>query len=447
MKSEYYPSVALIGRPNVGKSTLFNALVRENISIVEKTPGVTRDRIIRTVVWEEQQFDIVDTGGIGTVDRKDLVQEITRQIDAGIECADIVIFVVDIQTGCQIIEKEIAKKLHRTQKNVILAANKGDNPDDDTKKYEFLDLGFGEPSVISAKAGRGIAELKSLLIDRIPFSAKEHSDIPDSIPHIALVGRRNAGKSSLVNALADEERVLVSSIPGTTRDAVDVEISRDTIDVVLIDTAGVRKKRKIKNSIEFYGSVRTERSIRRADGVILMIDAVEGIGKLDKQVAGDIIRYCKPCVIAVNKWDLADDTSTDEYLAYVSNRLKAVYYVPVVFISASERDRIWTPIEVMASLLEQSKQKIRTSDLNNLIQDAVKKKRPPPYRGRSPRIFYAVQTAVSPPCFRIFTSDPGHIKDDYRRYIGKYIREHSCFEEIPVKIEFTSRQGNQKTGS
>ena len=447
MKHEYYPSVVIIGRPNVGKSTLFNMIIKQNVSIVEETPGVTRDRIIRTVAWGDQVFDLVDTGGIGTTDEEALAQAITFQIKAGIEIADIIIFMVDIQTGIQVIETEIAKKLHKAKKNVLLVANKADSSAHDEKMFEFMELGFGEPMVISVKARRGLEELRTRLTECIPAQAEPDREAEDNSPHIAIVGRRNVGKSSLVNALADEERVLVSSIPGTTRDAVDVEIKKDGTSIILIDTAGIRKKRKVKSSIEFYGSVRTERSIRRADGVFLMIDAVAGIGKIDKQVAGDIAKFCKPCVIVVNKWDLAGDVTTDKYIKYISGVLRGLYYVPVVFISASEHERIWSPVEVMMSLFEQAQEKIQTSKLNNMIQAAVKQRRPPAFRGKSPRIFYAVQTDSAPPTFRIFTSDAAHIKDDYKRFIAKYLREHSLLKEVPLKIEFVSKEGAEKMPS
>ena len=254
MKHEYYPSVVIIGRPNVGKSTLFNMIIKQNVSIVEETPGVTRDRIIRTVAWGDQVFDLVDTGGIGTTDEEALAQAITFQIKAGIEIADIIIFMVDIQTGIQVIETEIAKKLHKAKKNVLLVANKADSSAHDEKMFEFMELGFGEPMVISVKARRGLEELRIRLTECIPAQAEPDREAEDNSPHIAIVGRRNVGKSSLVNALADEERVLVSSIPGTTRDAVDVEIKKDGTSIILIDTAGIRKKRKVKSSIEFYGS-------------------------------------------------------------------------------------------------------------------------------------------------------------------------------------------------
>jgi len=438
---KYYPTVVIVGRPNVGKSTLFNALLGRRVSIVEPTPGVTRDRIIHPVEWEGRVFDLVDTGGIGepVEEEEEISRAVMYQVEAGIETADVVVFLVDVRTGVQEVEPRIARMLHERGKKVILAANKADSPRDEDGRFEFMALGFGEPLVVSAAGRRGLAALRARILEALPPETPRGTRRKEA-PRLALIGRRNVGKSSLVNALAMEERVVVSDVPGTTRDAVDIEIHREEGDVVLIDTAGLRKKRKMrKTAVEFYGSVRTWRSIRRADGVLFMIDAAEGVGGVDKRVAGEIVEQCKPCVIVVNKWDLAGDVPTDSYVEYIGRALPGLYYAPVVFISAAHRERVWEPVDVLLSLVEQARTRIQTAKLNEIVQAAVKKRQPPPYKGKSPRIYYAVQTGIAPPTFKIFASHTTNLRKDYCRYIANSIRAASPLKEIPLRIEFVSK--------
>ena len=435
------PVVAIVGRPNVGKSTLFNLIVRRLVSIVEETPGVTRDRVVRQVSWDQYTFELIDTGGIGVVDDERLSVQIEKQIQVGIDLADIIIFVVDVQTGISEVEAKIARQLHVRDKKVLVVANKADRPGYDEGRFDFMELGFGEPLVISAKGKRNISEFRERLIEFFSEYTVLLDDVPqeDTRPHIAIIGRRNVGKSSLVNALAHEERVIVSDIPGTTRDPIDVSVQKNGREYVLVDTAGLMKKRQRKD-IDFYGSVRTERQIGRSDGVLLVIDALQGVGRVDKVVADQITRKYKPCVIVVNKWDLSENVSTEEYTIYISKQLPGLHYAPVVYMSAKEHMHIWSGLNVIMTLIEQARTEITTGVLNRIVQDAVKRRKPSSKKNRRPKIYYAVQDGSAPPSFRIFCNDPKLIPANYRRYLANQIRTHTSLDEIPLKIRFLSRK-------
>ncbi len=446
MADAYIPTVVIIGRPNVGKSTVFNLLVKKRASIVESTPGVTRDRLLMTAELKGRKFDLIDTGGIGIVDEQALAREIESQIEAAIDMADLVLFMVDIQAGMHVAEQDIARQLRKKNKNVLFVANKADSPSYDNKGYEFLNLGFDEPLIMSVNGKRNLETFRNALVEALPESGPEaESSLDPNIPKIAVIGRRNVGKSSLVNALAREERVIVSNIAGTTRDAIDVHVEMKEGEYILIDTAGLRRKKSLSGSIEFYGTVRTMRSINRADGVLLLLDAEKGIGKIDKHVARDIVDRCKPCVIVVNKWDLSGQVPTGEYTAYVAKQLPVLHYAPVVYMSVQDRKHIHSPMKVLKSLIEASGTKIQTSKLNRIIQQAVDKRKPKAARSsKRPKIYYAVQVDVSPPEFRIYVNDPKLITKEYIRYLANSIRNNSDLSEVSIRIKCMERPKGDK---
>ncbi|MFH1708659.1 MAG: ribosome biogenesis GTPase Der [Planctomycetota bacterium] len=430
------PTVAIVGRPNVGKSTLFNAIVGNQVSIVEETPGVTRDRVIRTVTWGARTFNLVDTGGIGVNDVETIMQGIARQVELAIAMADLIMFLVDAGTGPQDAEARIAKDLRRTGKPVLLVANKADSPEKEDRQYDFRKLGFGEPLLVSALGRRGMAGLRDRLAGLLP--AVVLAPETGGRPRIAIVGRRNTGKSSLVNALAREERVIVSSIPGTTRDAIDVAISHEGRDFLLIDTAGLQKRGQRKG-LDFYGSVRTAHAITRADGVVLLLDAIAGIGQVDQQVAAEIVEQFKPCVIAVNKWDLAGAITTERYMEYIAGHLAGMHFVPVVFMSVHDHRQIWSPLKLIIDLIAQSRIQLPTPRVNAIIHNAAGRLKPPRRVSKEPKVYYAVQTGILPPTFRLYVNDAALFTRNFQRTFANAIRADSEINEVPVKIQFINR--------
>ncbi|MCC7291589.1 MAG: ribosome biogenesis GTPase Der [Phycisphaerales bacterium] len=433
------PVVAIVGRPNVGKSSLFNALAGERISIVDPTPGVTRDRVSTIVEQDDRYFELVDTGGFGIVDRDDLGEHVERQIRFAIDRASLILFVVDVRDGLTALDRETSRLLQRHHERTRLIANKVDDPRLEPQAAEFIRLGFGEPLCVSAAHGAGQSELKEAI--REALSALPGEAPGDPVMKIALVGRRNVGKSTFINALAREERVIVSEIPGTTRDSIDVAIEKDGRRIIVIDTAGVRKVGKMIDAVEYYGYDRAVRSIGRADVVLLLIDATSPVGQVDKKLAQLIASEFKPVILVVNKWDLAvDRTSADAFGEYLGKTLPHVNYAPIAFTTAKDSRNVFSTIDLATTLMKQSRRRVATARLNEVLQSALAERAPKAKHGtRLPKLLYATQVAVAPPTIVLFVDRPAAVTASYERFLINRLRENLPFDEAPIRLWFRAR--------
>lgn len=434
------PIVAIVGRPNVGKSSLFNALVGRRASITEPTAGVTRDRVTSICEIDESFFEIIDTGGHGVVDRDDLSEQVEEQIRFAIASADLILFVVDSREGVTPLDRDTAELLRRKADLVMLVANKVDEPHMDSQLSEYAALGFGEPLAVSAVSGLGRRELKERIRSRL--SGIVASAPPDPVMKVAIVGKRNAGKSTFVNALVGEPRVIVSEVPGTTRDSIDVRVEKDGRTLLVIDTAGVRKKNKLADDIEFYAYSRTLESIRRADVVLFLIDSTEPVGQVDKRLAGLIINEFKPCIFVVNKWDLAKGgASTDDFGKYLAKMMPHLDYAPVSFTSAIDGRNVLATLDAATQLFKQSRTRVGTGQLNQALQTAMSQRTPSSKRGRkAPKFYYATQIATQPPTIVVFVNSSQLVGREYERFLLNRFRENLPFEEIPIRLFFRSRR-------
>ena len=426
--------VAIIGRPNVGKSSLLNALAGARISIVEPTAGVTRDRVSTIIAREERYFELVDTGGYGIVDRDDLGGHIEGQIQQAIESANLVVFMVDIRDGLVPLDEQIGRLLRENELDVIGVANKADTAKMFPAAAEFSKLGFGEFLCVSVKNNLN----KAVLLDRIfeELEGLESAKPAEPAMKIAIVGKRNTGKSTLVNAMVGSERVIVSETPGTTRDAIDVRFEKDGKTIVVIDTAGIRKKGKIADSIEFYSYVRATRSIRRADVVLLLIDATMPVSQVDKKVAGFIAEECKSCILVVNKWDLAKETAvTGDYEGYLTKLLPGLRYAPIAFTTATEAKNVQSVLDLSAEIFKQSTTWIPTAKLNKAFE-IIKEGKTSGVRGKTgwPKIYYATQITVNPVTILMFVNRPELFEENYRRFIIGRLRELLPIDEVPIRL-------------
>lgn len=427
------PVIAIVGRPNVGKSTIFNRIVGERVSIVEDTPGVTRDRIYSSGEWLTHDFNIIDTGGIELSDAPFQTQ-IRAQAEVAIDEADVIIFMVNQRAGLTQTDEMIAQMLYKTNKPVVLAVNKVDNPEMRADIYDFYALGFGEPFPISGSHGLGLGDL----LDEVAKHFKDEGDdlYDEDTIRLSLIGRPNVGKSSLVNAILGEDRVIVSNIAGTTRDAIDTEYSYEGQDYVLIDTAGMRKKGKVYESTEKYSVLRALKAIERSNVVLVVLDAEEGIIEQDKRVAGYAHEEGKAIVIVVNKWDtLEKDSKTmKKFEDEVRKNFQFLDYAPIAFVSAKEKQRLRTLFPLINEASENHKKRVQSSTLNEVITDAIAMNPTPTDKGRRLKVFYATQVAIEPPTFVVFVNDEELMHFSYKRYLENQIRDAFGFEGTPIKI-------------
>lgn len=427
------PVVAIVGRPNVGKSTVFNRIAGERISIVEDTPGVTRDRIYARSEWMGQAFNLIDTGGIDIGDEP-FVTQITEQAEIAIDEADVIVFVTSVKEGVTDADEKVARILYKTDKPVILAVNKVDNPEVRSEIYDFYSLGFGDPVPISGTHGIGTGDLLDLIVKNFPEDATE--EIDDSIK-FSLIGRPNVGKSSLVNAILGENRVIVSNIEGTTRDAIDTKFTTEDGSVyTMIDTAGIRKKGKVYENTEKYSVLRAMQAIDRSDVVCVVLNAEEGIREQDKHVAGYAHDAGRGIVIVVNKWDTLkkDSYTMKEFESHIRNEFQYLSYAPIVFVSAKTHQRLNELPKLIRRVDENHSKRVSSAVLNDVIMDAIAHNPTPTDNGKRLRIYYATQVAVKPPTFVIFVNDPELMHFSYERFLENQLRAAFDFEGTPLHL-------------
>ena len=428
------PVVAIVGRPNVGKSSLFNWLANRRISIVDPTAGVTRDRVSALVKINARYVELVDTGGIGVADVDNLTEQIERQIATAIDQAHVILFVVDARAGIAPLDEEVARRLRYVNKPVICVANKSDTEAIDPQAAEFYKLGRGKLICVSAQQGRGRRELALLIDERLPSPEALEAEPKDVALKLAIVGRRNTGKSTFINSLAESERVIVSEVPGTTRDSIDVRFERDGLTFVAIDTAGVRKKKSIQNDVEFYSLARAERSIRRADVVLLFLDPRVRVSKVDKQLADYVLEQHKPAIFVVNKWDLMVPMPTGKMGHYIRATFPSLDFVPIAFITAKSGKNVHAVLNLAQHLHKQASARVSTGDLNRVLRQALTAAPPPMRQNRRPKIYYATQVGTNPPTVVLFTNGPELFDNTYQRYLIKSIRDSLHFNDVPIKL-------------
>jgi GTP-binding protein len=432
--------VAIVGRPNVGKSSLFNWLAGRRIAIVDPTAGVTRDRVSTLLPIGSRYIELVDTGGIGVADVDNLTEQIERQITLAIDRADVILFVVDGRSGIMGLDDEVARRLRSVKKPVLCVANKCDNDALDPQSAEFYKLGRGKIICVSAQQNRNRAELLKLIQERLPDADAPSAEPKDVAMKLAIVGRRNTGKSTFINSLAESERVIVSEVPGTTRDSIDVRFERDGLTFLAIDTAGVRKKKSLQSDIEFYSVARAERSIRRADVVLLFFDPQERISKVDKQLAEYILEQHKPAIFVVNKWDLMVPMPTSKFGDYIRKTFPSLDFVPLAFLTAKSGKNVYTVLNLAQHLHKQASTRVSTGDLNRVLRQAIDDAPLPMRQNRRARIYYATQVSSNPPTIVLFTNGPELIDNTYQRYLIKMIRDRLHFNDVPIKLYLRRRQ-------
>ncbi len=448
------PLVAIVGRPNVGKSTFFNRIVGRPIAIVEDLPGTTRDRLYADGEWTGHPFTLIDTGGLDPTSTEDYAARVRAQAELAIAEADVILFLVDAREGITATDMEIAQILRRTDKPVLLVANKADNPRRRLDAVEFYELGLGEPLPISSLHGTGTGDLLDQMVEHFPVLEVEE---PEAAVRIAIVGRPNVGKSSLLNALLGQERAIVSERPGTTRDAIDTVLERDGQRIVLIDTAGIRKRGKVEPGIEKYSVLRAVRAIDRADVVFLLVDAADGVTAQDTHIAGYVAEAMKGLVIAVNKWDLVraeaaihrrpeKDASgktlpdyREEYENTVRRQFNFVAYAPILFISAKTGQRLPQVLEMALQVKAERQHRVSTGVLNTAVQEAILRHNPPSDHGRQLKVLYATQVGVEPPTIVFSVNDPRLLHFSYQRYLENELRQRFGFAGTPIKLVFRKR--------
>ena len=463
------PLVAIVGRPNVGKSTFFNRMLGERIAIVEDMPGTTRDRIYGDTDWNGREFTLIDTGGlelgsdipVGQVGLDgqpgDIMKRVQAQARLAIEEADVIVFMVDAQAGITAADEEVADLLRRTQTPVILAVNKADNARLRQDAVEFYTIGIGEPITLSSTQGTGTGDLLDLIVDALPPEEERSEEEEDEeITRIAIVGRPNVGKSSLLNAILGFQRAIVSDVPGTTRDAIDTEFEYKDKKLVLIDTAGIRRRGRVGPGVEKYSVLRSSRAIERCDVALLLIDASEGLAAQDTHIAGEIQERAKGVVVIVNKWDLAqaqrreeregifpnpDDEieSAERYRKIIAEGLKFIPYAPIVFASAKTGYHVQSLFDTLLNIAEMRYLRVPTSRLNEVVQEAVRRHNPTVFKGKAMKIYYATQTRVNPPTFVFFVNDPQALHFSYERYLENQLRFAFSFRGTGIRLQFRAR--------
>jgi GTP-binding protein len=434
------PVIAIVGRPNVGKSTLLNTLAQTRVSIVEPSPGVTRDRVGVLCTLADRTVELMDTGGIGIVDHQGLSEHVEQQIRRAIESATLVLFLVDAKDGVTPLDTRVADRLRRIKDRVLFVANKVESRKTGWNLGELEGLGYGEPIAISAKERINLAELEEAIAARLPEGPRTPVRMPAPDLKLAVVGRVNAGKSSIVNALLGDDRMIVSEVPGTTRAAVDLRLEEEGEAIVLIDTAGIRKERTVSGSLEFYAQRRAERAMRRADVTALVVDASVAVGSLDRRIAGYALEQFHPLIVVANKWDLRPHgMRTGVFVEYLQKTLGAFRFAPIVFMSAKQGKNVHGLIDVAWNLHEQSGHRVSTADVNRALTEAQALRAPRPAHGRVGTVYYGTQVDVRPPTFLLFVNDPDLFDPNWLRYLENRFRETLPFPEVPLRFHMRAR--------
>ncbi len=438
------PQVVIVGRPNVGKSSLFNWLARRRLAIVDDMSGVTRDRMSHLMEYEGRFFELVDTGGMGVEDTDNLTRQIEEQITTAVDSADVILFVVDTKEGPAPLDAEVAKRLRYVDKPIICVANKTDSENLEPQAQEFHRLGRGKLICCSTKADRNRHVLADMILERLPPPLDDQT-VDEPAMKAAIVGRRNVGKSTFVNMLAQSERMIVSEVPGTTRDSVDVHFELDGKAFTAIDTPGLRRTKSVRSNIDFYGTHRAKRSIRRADVVLLFFDASQRISKVDKQLCGYVAEQYKPCIFVVNKWDLyRKQMPTERWVTYLRDTFQTMWHVPIAFVTATTGKNAKTLINHAQMLFKQSLSRISTGQLNRLMRNALAHHPPPLVHNRRPKIYYATQIGVQPPTIVLVCNDPKSFANSYRRYLLGVLRDQLSFGEVPIKMYLKRRSSDDR---
>jgi GTP-binding protein len=441
------PQVVIVGRPNVGKSSLLNWMAGRRLAVVDDQPGVTRDRLTYLMCHRGRFFELVDTGGMGVKDVDNLTEHIEQQIELAIASATIILFVVDTRDGVLPLDQEVARRLRAVDAPILCVANKTDDNTFDTQADEFYKLGRGKLIRVSTLQNRGKDDLLNLIFERLPSQDPLAIETAPAEPamKLAVVGRRNVGKSTFVNTLAESERMIVSEVPGTTRDSVDIQFEMDGKTFIAIDTPGLRRGKSMSTDIDFYGSHRAQRSIRRADVVFLFFDATQRISKVDKQLCDYVAENYKPCVFVVNKWDqLAGSMPTEKWVRYLRDTFRTMQYMPIAFITGQAGRNVKALINHGQMLFKQARSRITTGELNRLVKAAIQSNPPPLYQHRRPKIYYATQVASQPPTIVLFCNKPAGISKPYQRYLLSVFRENLSFGEVPIKLYLRTRSSDDR---